>query len=67
MQTVLGAKVVLAVNGVMELSLNTINNIWLMISNLHANKMQKDIMILMMNDAERVKIYFLFTYINEKH
>ena len=51
MQTVLGAKVVLAVNGVMELSLNTINNIWLMISNLHANKMQKGIMILMMNDG----------------
>ena len=57
----------LAVNGVMELPLNTINNIWLMISNLHVNKMQKDIMILMMNDTEGVKIYFLFTYINEKH
>lgn len=42
----------LAVNGVMELPLNTISNIWLMISNLHANKMQKDIMILMMNDTE---------------
>lgn len=63
----LGAKVVLAVNSVMELPLNTINNIWLMISNLHANKMQKDIMILMMNDTEGVKIYFLLTYINEKH
>ena len=57
----------LAVNGVMELPLNTINNIWLMISNLHANKMQKSIMILMMNDTEELKIYFLFTYINEKH
>lgn len=42
----------LAVNGVMELPLNTISNIWLMISNLHANKMQKGIMILMMNDTE---------------
>ena len=67
MQTVLDAKVVLAVNGVMELLLNTINNIWLMISNLHASKMQKCIMILMMNDTEGVKIYFLFTYINKKH
>ena len=57
----------LAVNGVMELPLNTINNIWLMISNLHANKIQKDIMILMITDAGGVKIYFLFTYINEKH
>ena len=56
-----------AVNGAMVSQLNTISNIWLMISNLHANKMQKGIMILMMNDTEGVKIYFLFTYINEKH
>ena len=67
MQTVLGVKVVSAVNGAMVSQLNTISNIWLMISNLHANKMQKSIMILMMNDVGRVKIYFLFTYINEKH
>ena len=57
----------LVVNGAMELPLNTISNIWLMISNLHANKMQKGIMILMITDVGRVKIYFLFTYINEKH
>lgn len=57
----------LVVNGAMGPQLNTINNIWHMISNLHANRMQKGIMILMITDAGRVKIYFLFTYINEKH